>query len=64
MKTRKEQLLFVLGGVLWLCFNAPLLFLYNSHTSVFGFPKFYVVLFILWLSTSLIIYLLLKNRRG
>jgi len=61
MKKRHEQKLIILSLLLLLCFNMPLLLLFDSSTSVGGIPVIYVYFFSLWIFSVLISLLVIKR---
>ena len=56
MKKRHEQKLIVLAIVLVATFNIPLILLFDSQQSIWGFPAVYFYVFSIWLSSILISY--------
>ncbi|WP_084625946.1 hypothetical protein [Flavobacterium soli] len=61
MKKRHEQKLIILSLILILCFNMPLLLIFDSATSVGGMPLVYVYFFSLWIFSVLISLLVIKR---
>jgi len=61
MKKRHEQKLIILSLLLLLCFNMPLLLLFDSSVSVVGIPLIYVYFFSLWIFSVLISLLVIKR---
>jgi len=61
MKKRHEQKLIILSFLLLLCFNMPLLLLFDSSVSVVGIPLIYVYFFSLWIFSVLISLLVIKR---
>jgi hypothetical protein len=61
MKKRHEQKLIILSLLLLLCFNMPLLLLFDSTQPVLGIPLIYVYFFSLWLFSILISLLVIRR---
>ncbi|MDR6967378.1 hypothetical protein J2X31_001389 [Flavobacterium arsenatis] len=61
MKKRHEQKLIILSLLLLLCFNMPLLLIFDSSVSVMGIPLIYVYFFSLWIFSILISLLVIKR---
>ncbi|MCZ8168758.1 hypothetical protein SAMN05444377_10460 [Flavobacterium fontis] len=61
MKKRHQQKLLIITLVLGLGFNLPLVLLFDSATSIGGFPLIYVYIFSLWLFASLITLIIVKR---
>ena len=61
MKKRHEQKLIILSLLLLLCFNMPLLLIFDSSASLVGIPVVYVYFFSLWIFSILISLLVIKR---
>lgn len=61
MKKRHEQKLIILSLILLLCFNMPLLLIFDSAEAFGGIPIIYVYFFSLWLFSILISLLVIKR---
>ncbi|RZK11880.1 MAG: hypothetical protein EOO46_05220 [Flavobacterium sp.] len=61
MKKRHEQKLIILSLLLLLCFNMPLLLIFDSAASIGGIPVIYVYFFSLWIFSVLISLLVIKR---
>ncbi|MFO7702539.1 hypothetical protein [Psychroflexus maritimus] len=61
MKKRHQQKLIILGIGLIFLFNFPFIATYNSEQAIFGFPMFYFFVFIIWLISIIVSYLVLKK---
>ncbi|WP_026978674.1 hypothetical protein [Flavobacterium tegetincola] len=61
MNKRHQQKLIILTITLLLCFNMPLLLLFDSASSVGGIPVIYVYLFSLCVVSILISLLVIKR---
>ena len=61
MKKRHEQKLVILSMLMLLALNIPLLLLFDSTKSLFGFPVIYIYLFSAWLFSIVITYLIQKR---
>lgn len=62
MKKRHEQKLVVLALALFLLFNAPFILIFNIDGNVLGFPITYLSIFIIWLVSVIISYIILKRH--
>lgn len=62
MKKRHEQKLVILAIVLAVLFNVPVLMVYNVDGVLFGFPVFYVSVFIIWLFSVVVSYIILNRH--
>nr|WP_229335529.1 hypothetical protein [Flavobacterium sp. ALJ2] len=61
MKKRHEQKLIILSMLILLALNIPLLLLFDSSKSVFGFPIIYIYIFSVWLFSIAITYIITKK---
>ncbi|MFY0483006.1 hypothetical protein ACI6PS_10380 [Flavobacterium sp. PLA-1-15] len=61
MKKRHEQKLIILSLLLLLCFNMPLLLIFDSAASLGGIPIIYVYFFSVWIFSILISLLVIKR---
>ncbi|MFH4965549.1 hypothetical protein V8G69_11150 [Gaetbulibacter sp. M235] len=62
MKKRHEQKLVVLALSLLLLFNVPFVLIFNLDGAIFGFPTFYFSLFLIWLLSIVISYIILSKH--
>jgi len=62
MKKRHEQKLILLGIVLAILFNIPMILILEGSEAFFGIPKFYVLIFSIWGLSTLISYIILKRH--
>ncbi len=62
MKKRHEQKLVVLALSLLLLFNIPFVLIFNLDGEIFGFPTFYFSLFLIWLLSIVISYIILSKH--
>lgn len=62
MKKRHEQKLVVLAISLFLLFNVPFVLVFNLEGEVFGFPAFYFSLFLIWLLSIIISFIILRKH--
>ncbi|MEM1339994.1 MAG: hypothetical protein AAF717_19640 [Bacteroidota bacterium] len=61
MKKRHQQKLVVLGLVLFLLWNVPFVSIFDGEFQLFGFPAFYIFIFLSWLLAIVIAYRILKK---
>lgn len=61
MKKRHQQKLVVLGFVLFILWNIPFVSIFKGDTALFGFPVFYVFIFMSWLLAIVVSYIILKR---
>ncbi|UFH39992.1 hypothetical protein LNP22_06885 [Flavobacterium flavipigmentatum] len=61
MKKRHEQKLVILSLLMLLAMNVPLLLLFDSSKSLFGFPIIYIYIFSAWIFSIAISYLIIKR---
>ncbi len=62
MKKRHEQKLVVLSITLFLLFNVPFVLIFNKEGQVFGIPIFYFCIFLVWLLSIIISFIVLKRH--
>ena len=62
MKKRHEQKLILLALLLVVLFNMPVIFIFNSSDSIFGFPVLYFYIFSVWLISILLSFFILKKH--
>jgi len=61
MKKRHEQKLIILSLALLLCFNLPLLLIFDSADSVFGVPVIYTYFFSVWFFSILVSMIVIRK---
>ena len=61
MKKRDKQKLDILSIILFIMFNVPVLFLFNTSKMVWGLPMIYVYIFTVWFGSSLLSFLIFKK---
>lgn len=61
MKKRHQQKLVVLSLLLLLALNLPLLLLFDSSESFFGFPIIYIYIFSVWLFSVLMSWIVVQR---
>ncbi len=61
MKKRHQQKLVILAIALFFLWNVPFATIFDGNGHFFGFPVFYVFIFISWLLMILISYIILKK---
>jgi len=61
MKKRHEQKLIILSLLLLLCFNLPLLLIFDSSASLMGIPVIYTFFFSVWLFSILASVLIIRK---
>jgi hypothetical protein len=54
MKKRHQQKLVIVSMVLLICLNMPIILLFDSSKSIFGFPSSYIFIFSTWMLSILI----------
>ena len=59
---RHQQKLILLGVVLFFMWNLPFVTVFDADFQLFGFPAFYLFIFLGWLLAIVIAYLLLKKH--
>ncbi len=61
MKKRHQQKLVVLGIVLFFLWNVPFVTIFDGDFQIFGFPAFYIFIFLSWFIAILISFVILKR---
>ena len=61
MKKRHEQKLVFISIVLLVLLNVPLIFVFNTEGSFYGFPTLYFSIFIIWIFAVIISFFVLKK---
>ncbi|ACU07460.1 hypothetical protein FIC_01010 [Flavobacteriaceae bacterium 3519-10] len=61
MKKRHKQKLVILSIILFVMFNAPVLLLFNNVQPVAGLPLIYFYIFIIWLASSVVSFLIFRK---
>jgi len=61
MKKRHEQKLILITFGLFIAFNIPILLLFDSSQNLFGIPKVYVFIFLVWASSILLTFYITKR---
>ena len=61
MKKRHQQKLVVLSLLLLLALNLPLVLLFDSSESFFGFPIIYIYIFSIWLFSVLMSWIVVQR---
>ncbi len=61
MKNRHKQKLVILSIILMVMLNVPVLFLFNDSQKIFGLPMIYAYIFLVWLSSCAISFLIFKK---
>jgi len=61
MKLRHQQKLIVLSILLLSLFNIPVLLIFNTNTTFFGFPLIYFYIFFVWFVGIIVSYIILKK---
>ncbi|MAX71605.1 MAG: hypothetical protein CMC76_11005 [Flavobacteriaceae bacterium] len=62
MKKRHEQKLIVLSIALFLIFNVPFVLIFSIYGQFLGVPVFYLFIFLVWLISLIISYIVLKRH--
>lgn len=62
MKRRHEQKLVILSIVLFLCFNVPIILIFDINYAFFGIPILYFSIFSFWALSIIISYIVLKKH--
>ncbi len=62
MKKRHRQKLVLLSIVLFFLWNVPFITIFDSDLQVFGFPVFYVFIFLSWFFTIVISFIILRKH--
>ncbi|REC79173.1 hypothetical protein DRF60_07730 [Chryseobacterium elymi] len=61
MKKRHEQKLIILSIGLMMAFSIPISLLFNSEKNVFGYPMILVYLFVVWIISIIISFVIVKR---
>ena len=61
MKKRHKQKLAILSIILFVLFNAPVLLLFNDVEPIAGLPLIYFYIFIIWLASSVVSFLIFRK---
>ncbi|OCA78840.1 hypothetical protein BBH99_20455 [Chryseobacterium contaminans] len=61
MKKRHEQKLVILSIGLMLAFSIPISLLFNSEREVFGYPMILIYLFVVWMISIIISFVIVKK---
>ncbi|BAP30897.1 uncharacterized protein CHSO_1860 [Chryseobacterium sp. StRB126] len=61
MKKRHEQKLVILSIGLMIAFSIPISLLFNSEREVFGYPRILVYLFVVWMISIVISFVIVKK---
>ncbi|MGB0788858.1 MAG: hypothetical protein ACPG7E_03345 [Marinirhabdus sp.] len=62
MKKRHQQKLIVVSVALFLLFNIPFIFVFNTGGAFLGIPTFYFSVFSIWLLSIVVSYIVLKRH--
>ncbi|RKS97902.1 hypothetical protein BCF58_2036 [Chryseobacterium defluvii] len=62
MKKRHEQKLIILSLGLMIAFSIPISLLFNSEKEVFGYPMILIYLFVVWMISILISFVIIKKH--
>ncbi|MDF0716697.1 hypothetical protein PY092_11095 [Muricauda sp. 334s03] len=61
MKKRHQQKLILISIVLFFLWNVPFVTIFDGEAQIFGFPMFYVFIFLSWLVSIVLTYIILKK---
>jgi len=61
MKQRHQQKLVILSMLLLIGLNLPILLLFDSANSIMGIPVIYIYIFLLWLFTTLLSFIIIRR---
>lgn len=61
MKKRHEQKLVILSIGLMIAFSIPISLLFNSEREVFGYPMILIYLFVVWMISIIISFVIVKK---
>ena len=61
MKKRHQQKLIALSFLLLCLFNIPFILLFESNTTIMGFPLMYFYIFVVWIVSIIVSYVILKR---
>ncbi|KAA0126973.1 hypothetical protein FY557_15350 [Chryseobacterium sp. SN22] len=62
MKKRHEQKLIILSIGLLIAFSIPISLLFNSSREVFGYPVILVYIFVVWMISIIISFVIVKKH--
>lgn len=61
LKKRHQQKFIVLAAMLFLLWNVPFVSIFDGEGQFFGFPMFYIFIFLTWLLSIIVSFLILKR---
>ncbi|CAH0334594.1 hypothetical protein FVB9288_00185 [Flavobacterium sp. CECT 9288] len=61
MKKRHEQKMVILSLLMLIALNLPLILLFDSSESLFGFPITYIYIFSVWLFSIIVSFIIIKR---
>ncbi|MCA6065853.1 hypothetical protein JI747_001600 [Chryseobacterium sp. RG1] len=61
MKKRHEQKLIILSIGLLIAFSIPISLLFNSEREVFGYPMILIYIFVIWMVSIIISFVIVKK---
>lgn len=61
MKKRHEQKLIILSIGLLIAFSIPVSLLFNSEKEVFGYPMILIYIFVIWMVSIIISFVIVKK---
>ncbi|WP_294267085.1 hypothetical protein [uncultured Chryseobacterium sp.] len=61
MKKRHEQKLIILSIGLMIAFSIPVSLLFNSSREIFGYPMILVYIFVVWMVSIIISFIIVKK---
>ncbi|KIC64075.1 hypothetical protein [Chryseobacterium taiwanense] len=61
MKKRHEQKLIILSLGLLIAFSIPISLLFNSDKEVFGYPMILIYIFVIWMVSIIISFVIVKK---
>ena len=61
MKKRHQQKLIVISVVLLFIWNVPFVAIFDGDAQILGFPAIYVFIFLTWLLSILLAYIILRK---
>ncbi|MDR4954710.1 hypothetical protein REB14_21225 [Chryseobacterium sp. ES2] len=62
MKKRHEQKLIILSAGLMIAFSIPISLLFNSDREVLGYPMILIYLFVIWMISIVISFVIVKRH--
>ncbi|RXM53365.1 MULTISPECIES: hypothetical protein [unclassified Chryseobacterium] len=62
MKKRHEQKLVILSIGLMIAFSIPISLLFNSEREIFGYPMILIYLFVVWMVSIMISFVIVKKH--